>query len=126
MTRSRLVDDTPYLASTTPTERTVVAELYHQARVAGLQPTLEVSFEMPERLRTYSDSPRVFRADLGIVHNSHIVALVEAKPTKPKIPPKTASVVGEAALYHAIGLPWRYCLGMDEIPEVVAWLTDIR
>ena len=131
MSRSRLVDDTPYRPSDPPTERSVVAELYYQARVAGLTPILEVSFELPPEWRFYADTHRVIRADLGIVKNEEVVALVEVKRTgdPARRQGKTRSFVGKAVqsdMYDATGLPWRYCVGMDDIPDTVAWLTQFR
>jgi hypothetical protein len=93
-------------------EANVGAEFYHQCRLRGLRAVLEVKAPSPiHRSKT-------FRIDC-VVMDEHPICAVEFK-TSGSATPRTGT--RQANAYNSLAIPWRHCAGIEQIPDVIAWV----
>ncbi len=97
----------------TPTEATIVAELYHRARERGLHVALEPVL------------PRGGRADIAFCHkDGEAYALIEVKRDECANDMRQRVHREQAGKYAKSGLPWCYCMSMDSIDECITWVYE--
>jgi hypothetical protein len=120
-------------------EANVAAEFYHQCKVKGLQVVLEVI--MPSA----HHRSRQFKVDCMVVNDDGFpFCAVEFKqagkePGKGKAPPitwqpyKVKQVMRQRKkrptrqekAYDDLGLPWRYCIGKEDIRSTIEWTLNL-
>ena len=91
------------------TEATIQAELYHHMRLRGIEVSLEL--RIPGA-----------RADMAILNRGRLAGLIEVK----RGPGSTKrSRSRQTRAYEASGIPWRYCVGLGQIPGCVIWAHSL-
>jgi hypothetical protein len=109
-----------------PSEATIQAELYHQARLAGLRVALELVIVLPTYMAKYPPARTKLRADLALFHGGLVVGLVEVKkPLPPEGLMDKRGEVRQREAYDSTGLSWVYCRGLGEIPDTLRWLATL-
>lgn len=94
-------------------EADVQAELYMAAKQAGLDLKLEINLG-----KNYLSADAAFYDS-----QDRIYALVEVKRSVGNGRTKTQS--RQYKKYEASGLPWRYCLGRDQIKDTIQWVIHV-
>lgn len=109
----------PPALGSTPVEAQISAELYHQAKLVGLQVFLEVTLPLAP------NSARYLRADAIVVHRGEIVCVIETKRgrRKPAYGVRRVALDNQAAAYQSLtkhfGRPHFWLKSTDEIPPLI-------
>ena len=93
-------------------EATIQAELYMQLKLSGF----ECCLEYPIKLKDSS-----MRADVAVFHNGYVLCLIELKSRRIGNTPNKGT--RQYKKYLSTGLPFCYCMHLDEIPSVLKWVN---
>ena len=91
-------------------EANIQAEVYRQLRNKGIKCCLEYRFYI-ESMNSY------IRADVIIIQNDNIVAIIECKSRKKEGNPNKDG--RQYQKYRALGIPFIYCMTFKEVPKIV-------
>lgn len=113
-------------------EANVAAEFYHQCKVNGLQAYLEVT------MRSSHHRSGKFRVDCIVVDGdgSAICAVefkaVGAAPGSVRSfealregRPQERRMSRQARAYNDQGIPWRYCIGKEDVSATIKWTLGL-
>ena len=98
-----------------PTEEEVRVQLCATLMACGWELTCE---------RKLADTRQRYDVGLHLASAEDPVALIEVKrAARAKRPPRSSR---QRRAYEASGIPYRYCLGAGDIPELVEWANKLR
>jgi hypothetical protein len=108
---------------TVPSEATIQAELYWALKSAGFTPFLEQVFVLASKTRT--GRPSKIRVDVLVARGHQGFAAIEVKNQRFRKDAEYFAHTRQSAKYRALGLPFRYCTTLSEIPGCVEWASSL-
>lgn len=109
----------PRAKKSPPTEATIQAELYAALKLAGLLPILNQTFVLPN-MKARSGRPEKIFVDVAIVQSGIFPCAIEVKPGT-RLSQVKYLTTRQFAKYLDLGIPFRYCTSLEDIPDTVAW-----
>lgn len=108
------------ITRTVETEATVQAQLYHLLTMKDVDLILEQTAPTGEKTKT--GRPEKIRIDIAVLNeDSDLICCIEVKRSKDR---KINKESRQYAKYQALGVPFMYCLGCDEIPKATRWVLN--